>query len=797
MMRAFILSACLVAGVVQAEPPAVSHIFPAGGQRGTKVEVRIGGFYLHGRAGFEMTGGGVQASPEVKGVENFWIEGPMILKPESQGKEDYPKDHAGDVTIAREAMPGVRHWHCRTSQGTTATMKFVVGDLNEVIEHEMDGTPIPEHVTLPVTINGRIFPREDVDLWTFHADKGQTISCSLASRSLGYPLEGALEIIAPDGRAVRDTRRQTDGAGDPTAVFTAHVAGEYTVKVNDSGFAGGPNFVYRLTLQAGPRVESIFPLGGRRGETVKFSINGTRTIALPLNVTTGNALTQRIEDMGIVTLHVDDLPELREHDSDSSANIFTLPAMLNGCISHPGETDVWSVDLKKGQPLVLDVIAAQIGSKLDSVLTITDAAGKELARNDDRADGQPDSRLQFTAPADGTCRISIADRFAARGGPAFGYRLRATLADAPDFDITLSSDAVNITRQTDAGAADPDAKKKPAPKGTTLRVTVTPLGSFAKDVKLDVLGLPEGVTLDTPVITAKQKFADIRFTAPPRTKIQVANITIRGTAELDGKTLTHDATFPTAFGEPRADHVRLAIAPAVPFQHIGEYWVTNDQPSGTTQSKHFDLQRGGFDGPLTVSLADRQGRCLQGLTAKPMIVPPGATLFTYHVLFPPDLELGRTNRVQLMLVGELTDFDGTKHTISHTSFEQNEQIISVVSEGMLRLTTSNTSYPAAAGTRVAVPFTLLRNPVVAKRPMRVELKVPPHISGVSAKPVLLPGDATQGTLTIEFGAKPGPFNMPLTVLAQTADNAEPPHAAAAKIELVPASVTAAKSSPRL
>ena len=54
------------------------------------------------------------------------------------------------------------------------------------------------------------------------------------------------------------------------------------------------------------------------------------------------------------------------------------------------------------------------------------------------------------------------------------------------------------------------------------------------------------------------------------------------------------------------------------------------------------------------------------------------------------------------------------------------------------------------------------------------------------------GDETGGTLTIEFGAKPGPFNMPLTVLAQTDDNAEPPHAAAAKIEMVPSSVTAAK-----
>lgn len=786
ILRVATAGACLLAASVHAEPPGVSHIFPAGGQRGTTVEFRVGGFYLHGHAGFEMTGGGVQAAPEVAAVENFWIEGPMILKPDSQQKEDYPKDHAGRVTIAPDAAPGVRPWNCRTSQGSTPTMKFVVGDLPEVIEHEIEGAPIPEQVRLPVTINGRIFPREDVDLWTFHAEQGQTISCALASRSLGYPLEAVIEILAPDGRAVRDVHRQTDNTGDPSAVFTARVAGDYTVKVSDAGFAGGPHFVYRLTLQSGPRLESIFPLGGRRGETVKFLVNGTREVAVPLNLATGHALSQRIDDLGVVALQVDDLPEVREGDPARTA--FTLPAMLNGCIAHAGEVDVWSVDLKKGQTISLEVLAAQLGSKLDSVLTISDAGGAEVARNDDRSGGSADSALQFTAPKDGVYQIRVSDRFATRGGPAFGYRLRATSVQEPDFELTLAADFLNLTRQAEAEAAETDVKKKPAPKGSIVRLNMTPAGSFAKDVKLEAIGLPEGVTLETPLLNGKQKFVDLRFLAPPRTKIQVANVIIRGTAEVDGKTLTHDATFATAFGEPVADHLRLAVAPLVPFRHIGEYWVTNDQPSGTTMSKHFELQRDNFDGPITVSLADRQGRCLQGLTAQPMLVPAGATDFTYNILFPPDLELGRTNRVQLMLVSELTDFDGSHHTVSYTSFEQNEQIISVVTEGLLRLTTSNTSYPVVPGGRVSVPFTLRRNAAVAKRPLRIELKVPAHITGVRAQPVLLGADQSEGTLTIEYGSQPGPFNMPLTVFAQTADNQEPPHIAAARIELVPAAV---------
>ena len=44
-----------------------------------------------------------------------------------------------------------------TSQGTTPLKKFVIGEFPEVIENEIDGEPIAAAVSLPVTINGRIF----------------------------------------------------------------------------------------------------------------------------------------------------------------------------------------------------------------------------------------------------------------------------------------------------------------------------------------------------------------------------------------------------------------------------------------------------------------------------------------------------------------------------------------------------------------------------------------------------------------------------------------------------------------
>ena len=94
----------------------------------------------------------------------------------------------GEVEIAVDAPLGFRRWRVWTSQGATTTRKFVVGDLPEVVEEEIDGTPVPTQVALPVTINGRIFPREDVDHWTFAAVQGMGYTCEVMASRLGIPV---------------------------------------------------------------------------------------------------------------------------------------------------------------------------------------------------------------------------------------------------------------------------------------------------------------------------------------------------------------------------------------------------------------------------------------------------------------------------------------------------------------------------------------------------------------------------------------------------------------------------------
>src|SRR5687768_3790820 len=123
-------SLCLCVSVVspvRANPPVAAYVFPAGAQRGTAVEVRVGGLFLHDRPAFEVTGPGVTHSPHLAPAKRIWFEGPVLPLPESQRQEDYPADMQGKVTVAKDAPLGPRRVRVFTSQGGAGGPVFIVG----------------------------------------------------------------------------------------------------------------------------------------------------------------------------------------------------------------------------------------------------------------------------------------------------------------------------------------------------------------------------------------------------------------------------------------------------------------------------------------------------------------------------------------------------------------------------------------------------------------------------------------------------------------------------------------------
>jgi hypothetical protein len=237
----FLSSLCLCVSVVSslhANPPKASYIFPAGGQRGSTVKVRVGGLYLYKSCSFELLGAGVDASKQLRSMPTLWFEGPLLPLPASQQVEDYPRDMAGEIRIAADAALGTRRGRLWTAEGAAGGLRFVVGDLPEIVEQEIDGDPLPVGVALPVTINGRIFPREDVDDWSFTARKGQRIAAEVCAARLGSPLDSRLELFDPHGHKIADSR----------LTFTAKEDGKYRLRIQDANQQGGQAYVYRLTV---------------------------------------------------------------------------------------------------------------------------------------------------------------------------------------------------------------------------------------------------------------------------------------------------------------------------------------------------------------------------------------------------------------------------------------------------------------------------------------------------------------------------------------------------------------------
>lgn len=770
-----LLAALVSAGAAHADEPAVSYIFPAGGQRGASVSFRVGGMYLHEGAQFEMLGPGVVASPRISPVETVWFEGPIVPLPASQQKEDYPKDYAGKVSIAADAPLGPRYWRVATSQGATPSRKFVVGDLPEVVEQETDGEPLPVNVTLPVTINGRIFPREDVDEWSFTAKQGDFVCAETMSARLGYPLRPRLVLVDAGGRPLAEDFGSLDA--DARVCATMPADGTYRVRIHDVKFSGLQDYVYRLTLTNAPRVDWVYPLGGRRGTKVSLELAGPGVsgekaeVAIPSDAAECYAAT--VDSLSLASgglrLETSDLAESLEtepNEDPASVPLVTSPVVCNGRIAAPGDKDCWAFNLGQGDVLELDVHAARLGSPLDSVIVILDGEGKEVARADDQPNNQTDARLLFTAPKEGRYVARIEERFASRGGPAFAYRLHVA-PPQPDFRLTFATDAVTLYR---------GAKAK-------LRVAAQRLGAFTGPIKLAVEGLPPGVAVDKAEIGANQPQADLSLTAAADAKITTSRLRVIGTAEIGGKTRSEKALLPSPRGEVPVDDLLLAVSIPTPFKVVGTYDITF-VPRGSVLKRQYGIERNGFIGPLEVRLADRQTRHLQGVSGQTIVVPPEATTCAYQVYLPPWMELGRTSRSVVMAVGVIIDSDGSRHTVSFTSQNQNEQIVALVGPGELSLQTERSSFVAAPESTSRVPFRVLRGKSLSGQ-VSIELIVPPHIQGISADTVTLAAGDEQGALELRFTREFGPFNMPFTLRA-TMHGDERPIVAETKIELVDA-----------
>ncbi len=455
-----------VAAASAADPPVLERLLPAGGQRGTTVTAKVLGKPGEGNVRLQSASAGL----------TFRLS---------------EKRDTVDVDIAADVEPGVHLVRLCNDSGASELRPFIVGILPEQAETEPNGR-LAEAATLAgtaATVNGVLEKSGDVDTWAVPLEAGQTLVASLtASRVLSSPMDGVLQIV--DGRGTVVSQNDDDCSMDPLATFQAPMNGTWYVRVfafpaapNSSiAFAGGADYVYRLTLAAQPYVDHVMPLVRQRGSgEQRLQLHGWNlavqeaVLGADQTVLTGQfAQPWRVYDTAEPVLLEDQLSERL---------LPALPLVVCGCLNQPGP-DNFRLTLKQGQRLSLSAEVQRFSSLLDPVLSVRDSAGKVLKEADDVDGGNPDAALELTAPADGTFEIRVHDRFLGHGS-RWHYVL-AVRETQPEVRLTVNATAWTV----------------PADKALEIPITVARRNGFAEVLELRVDGLPQGIAAE-PLSSAK------------------------------------------------------------------------------------------------------------------------------------------------------------------------------------------------------------------------------------------------------------------------------------------------------
>jgi len=470
-----------------------------------------------------------------------------------------------EVTIAPEAAVGLRELRLVTPRGASNPLVFHVGQLAEYSQPPMitasiqilgkealalrkrPAGPLEERIDLPCTVNGQIGSGQ-VARYRFTATKGQRLVISTRARQLipyiadavpGW-FQPVLIVTDAQGRELAfadDYRFQPD----PTILFEVPHDGDFVFAIHDSIYRGREDFIYRITIGELPFITSVFPLGATAGAALPPNVAGWNIADADVSAPPAGAIpglhsiaAGRLGNASNrVPFALDRLPEITEREPNSAATAaqpVTLPVIINGRIDRPDDADVFQFTGKTRDTVVVEVQARRLESPLDSVIKLTDAAGKLIAFNDDREDlaagvntHHADSLLTAKLPADGTYFVAIGDT-ARKGGAEYGYRLRIS-APQPDFELRVVPSSISL------------------PINTTTAVTVYAVrkDGFTGPIKIALKNPPPGFSAPNFTLAASQTTARFNFKAGATAPRQPVALAITGSAKIAEQEIVREA----------------------------------------------------------------------------------------------------------------------------------------------------------------------------------------------------------------------------------------------------------------
>ena len=602
-----VLSLFFIVGLAHAQvAPQLTSVLPRAAQRGQTIDITLEGKNINENAEIWFSKEGITAKIKKKSpAARVRFNGSGI----SGNIPNNPR-LVISFQIAPEAPLGNHQIRLITPNGVSNPQNFIVGDLPEIKEQEPNATPAEANMLeLPVTVNGVVASIDDVDMFRFKLKKGARLICDINAQRMGSPLDSYIELFDPNGTEVA---KSGDGNGlDSFIDFTTEQEGEYTLYLRDIRYQGGGNYLYRLSIGELPYLQSVFPLGGKRGaannvnvagtnlgsvNTIQLDISPNATLGIQeLRVSTPNGLETNPYPFAIGEFN--ETNETEPNNALAEENKIGTPITVNGKIEKAEDVDRFSIKVEKGTRFVFEVKAREFRSQLDPLLTIyshkkgeaEDSIEEQVLSVNDDASGT-DAIVAFTFPEAGDYGISVRDLNNA-GGADYPYRLTVRPLN-PSFRLNVSTDNPRISR------------------GGTLMLTVSAarVDGFNGALRFYSPDLPKGFVVSPTILYAGQNQTLLTITAPTDAALGLHPFSIVGVGAIGGNRIEATAS---------PQEILLTVMEAPPFTLSFADVDLNVVHNKSTNFHVIADRRDGFNGPIGLTVQGMPVRITGGKATIP------------------------------------------------------------------------------------------------------------------------------------------------------------------------------------
>jgi hypothetical protein len=540
--------------------PALSMVFPISGHAGIGVDFEIRGQFLDGARQIIFESGDVTGKVTSASFTTV----------------------TGQFSVAPDAKPGPRYFQLITPRGASNLALFRVTRWATVAEIDAAGDldranpiPVPAVVTgrLTADLIGRNFWGEEADLYRFRAEQGQRLKLTVLGARSWTAADTTLTLMEASGRQLEfDDGRLL---WDPYIDYTFAKSGEYIAAVSvtralTAQFSRYGTVNYELAIGNAPQLWNIFPMGVRRGEEIEVEFRADFVPENPrlsihshglegslnpggsdgvykarLHSTVDASLGWHqiyVEDdsgtQAPLLFYLGDLPERTEsepNDFRDSAERLDWPGTVNARIFRRGDQDWYRLEVGAGQSLVFDVTGESYGgSTLDSTLTLFDSNSKVLKFVDDGGSAGRgavrDPSIEYRFSEGGVYFLKVESIFHQQG-PDQIYRLTVR-PPQPGFSLALAA-------RGRGGSPGPIVARGETGK---LNVTLRRSEGFDCEVRVEVRGLPSGVTAKRLVIQPGETRAAVELTATADAAMGLSEIEIFGSAWVGAGSAAREVT---------------------------------------------------------------------------------------------------------------------------------------------------------------------------------------------------------------------------------------------------------------